>query len=83
MAYARFYGFPEKYVVTFTLPGRKTSETKQLIPADEKSVRKVVFKNFNHPPLTLELLGEINTAVLKIPSFIFYDRVDYFQFIFG
>lgn len=78
MAYARFYGFPEKYVVTYALPGRKTRETIQLIPADEKSVRKVVFKNFNYPPLTLELQEDKNTAILKIPSFIFYDRVDYF-----
>ncbi len=78
MSYARYYGFPEKYVVTYALPGRKTSETKQLIPADETSVRKIVFNNFNYPPLTLEILKDKNTAILKIPSFIFYDRVDYF-----
>ena len=79
MSYARYYGFPEEYVVTYALPGRKTSETKKLIPANQKSVRAVVFKNFNHPPLTLKLEKEIGIAILKIPSFIFYDKVDYFK----
>ena len=49
-----------------------------MVPTNFQSVRKVVYKNFNHPSLTLELLEDINTAVLTIPSFIFYDRVDYF-----
>ena len=79
MSYARYYGFPEKYVVTYALPGRKTRETKKLIPANLESVRSVVFKNFNHPPLTLKVIKEKSIAVLKIPSFIFYDRVDYFK----
>ena len=79
MSYARYYGFPDEYVVTYSLPGRKTSETKKLVPANLKSVRVVVFKNFNHPPLTLRFIEEESIAVLKIPSFIFYDRVDYFK----
>jgi hypothetical protein len=78
MTYASIYGFPEKYTVTFALPGQKTRKTMELIPANLQSVRKIVFNNFNHPPLTLKLLKEKNTAVLKIPSFIFYDRVEYF-----
>ncbi len=78
MAYARYYGFPEKYEVLYALPGRKTWEKKELIPADIQSVRKVIFKNFNYPPLTLKIIENNNTAVLKIPSFIFYDRVEYF-----
>ena len=78
MSYARYYGFPEKYVVTYALPGRKTKQTSRLIPANLSSVRTVVFKNFNHPPLTLKLLKENSTAILKIPSFIFYDHVEYF-----
>ena len=79
MAYARYYGFPAKYVVTYSLPGRKTRKTTELISANIESVRKIVFKNFNHPPLTLKLLKENSTAILKIPSFIFYDRVEYFK----
>jgi len=78
MAYARYYGFPDKYEVMYALPGRKTWEKKELIPADLQSVRKIVFKNFNYPPLTLKITENNNTAVLRIPSFIFYDRVEYF-----
>lgn len=79
MAYARYYGFPNEYIITYALPGRKTSETKKIIPANLQSVRKVVFKNFNHPPLTLHIEKENNLAILKIPSFIFYDRTEYFK----
>ncbi len=79
MIYARRYGFPEEYRLTYALPGRKTRVTTVLIPADIQSVRAVVFKNFNYPPLTLELLENKNTAIMTIPSFIFYDRVDYFK----
>jgi hypothetical protein len=78
MTYASILGFPEKYIVTYALPGRKTRETKELFPANLQSVRNIVFKNFNYPPLTLKLLEEKNTAVLKIPSFSFYDQVKYF-----
>ena len=78
MTYASIYGFPERYTVTYALPGRKTKETKELIPANLQSVRKIVFKNFNYPPLTLTILEDKNTAVVKIPSFMFYDRVEYF-----
>ena len=78
MTYVSIYGFPERYIVNYALPGRKTREIKALVPTNFQSVRKVVYKNFNHPSLTLELLEDINTAVLTIPSFVFYDRVDYF-----
>ena len=78
LAYASIYGFPEEYNVTYLLPGQKTKSTTKLIPADHESVRKIVFKNFSHPPLTLKLLEEENIAVLKVPTFSFYDRVEYF-----
>ena len=77
--YASRYGFPEKYYVTYALPGRKTRVTTKLKPASNQSVRAVVFKNFSHPPLTLELPENRNTAVMTIPTFIYYDRVDYFK----
>jgi len=77
LIYARRFGYPEKYIVNYALPGRKTSETKTLIPATNQAVREVIFANFHHPPLTFELI-EKNTAILTIPTFIYYDRVDYF-----
>jgi hypothetical protein len=79
MTYVSIYGFPENYIVNYALPGRKTREIKALVPADFRSVRKAVYKNYNHPLLTLKLLEDINNAVLTIPSFIYYDRVDYFK----
>jgi hypothetical protein len=76
--YASRYGFPVRYVVTYALPGRKTRMKAELIPATDRDVRAIVYKNFNHPALTLELLENRNVAVMTIPTFIYYDRVDYF-----
>lgn len=78
LIYARRFGFPINYVVKYALPGRKTSETKTLIPATNQAIRKVVFSNFNHPPLTFNLMEDGNIALLTIPTFIYYDRVSYF-----
>jgi hypothetical protein len=78
LVYTSIYGFPEEYNVTYLLPGQKTKSTTKLIPADHESVRKIVFKNFGHPPLTLKLMEKENIAVIKIPTFSFYDRVEYF-----
>ena len=79
LAYASNYGFPEEYIVTYLLPGQKTESTTKLIPANHESVKKVVFKNFSHPPLTLNLIEEKNVAIIMIPTFSFYDRVEYFR----
>jgi hypothetical protein len=78
LRYASIYGYPENYVVTYSLPGGKTLKTTILILANIQSVRDIVFNNFDFPPLTLNVLEGENTAVLKIPSFSFYDRVDFF-----
>ncbi|MCF8390372.1 MAG: hypothetical protein K9H12_06740 [Bacteroidales bacterium] len=78
LIYARRFGFPAKYDVKYSLPGRKTSQYKTLIPATNQAVREVVFSNFRHPPLTFKLLEEKNTALLTIPTFIYYDKVPYF-----
>jgi len=78
LVYTSIYGFPEEYNVTYLLPGQKTKISTKLIPADHESVRKIVFKNFGHPPLTLKLMEKENIAVIKIPTFSFYDRVEYF-----
>ena len=61
------------------MPDRKTKEVAELLPARLESVRAVVFANFNHPELTLELIEEKNTAVMTIKTFIYYDRVQYFE----
>ncbi|MCW9097381.1 MAG: hypothetical protein OQJ93_08325, partial [Ignavibacteriaceae bacterium] len=74
LVYTSIYGFPEEYNVTYLLPGQKTKISTKLIPADHESVRKIVFKNFGHPPLTLKLMEKENIAVIKIPTFSFYDR---------
>lgn len=78
LIYARRFGYPEKYVVDYTLPDRKTSETLVLLPATNQAVRAVIFANFRHPPLTFELIEDKNAALLTIPTFIYYDRVPWF-----
>lgn len=78
LAYASIYGFPEEYFITYLLPGQKTKLTAKLIPANNESVRKIVYKNFSHRSLTLKILEEKNVAVLKIPTFSYYDQVEYF-----
>jgi hypothetical protein len=79
MFYASVFGFPEKYTVTYALPGRKTRVKADLNPADLPSVRKVVFANFAHPPLTIEFMEDVKTAVMTVKTFSYYDRVDYFK----
>lgn len=78
LAYGSIYGFPEEYFIAYLLPGQKIKSTAKLIPANEESVRKIVYKNFNHPSLTLKFLEQKNLAILKIPTFSYYDRVEYF-----
>jgi hypothetical protein len=79
MIYARRFGFPEKYRVTYALPGRKTRKTDVLLPADIQSVREIVFANFQHPDLSFELKDDINTAIITVKTFGYYDRVEYFK----
>ncbi|MBE9511627.1 MAG: hypothetical protein IMY71_12185 [Bacteroidetes bacterium] len=78
MIYARRFGFPKEYRVVYALPGRKTRETRILTPANNEAVRAVMFKNFKTPELRMTLLQEKNTAVMRIETFIYYDRVPYF-----
>ena len=79
MIYARRFGFPEKFTVTYALPGRKTSETAELNPANIQAVRVVVFENFNHPELGFEVIEGKSTAIMTIQTFIYYDRVPMFK----
>jgi predicted O-methyltransferase YrrM len=79
MFYASVFGFPDKHTVTYALPGTKTRLTADLHPADLESVRKVIFANFDHPPLTIDFIESKSTAVMTVKTFIYYDRVDYFR----
>ncbi|NQV18342.1 MAG: hypothetical protein HQ534_07365 [Armatimonadetes bacterium] len=79
LIYARRFGFPEKFTVTYALPGRKTSETAEFNPANIPAVRAVVFENFNHPELGFEVMQEKSTAIMTIQTFIYYDRVPMFK----
>lgn len=79
MFYASYFGFPDKYLVTYALPGRKTSATAALTPASIDAVRKVVFAHFSGPPLRLDIMEEKSTAVMTVETFIYYDKVDYFR----
>jgi len=78
MIYARRFGFPKEYRVLYALPGRKTSETQILVPANNEKVRSVVFKNYRAPELSMTLIEEKDAALMRIETFIYYDRVPYF-----
>jgi len=42
-------------------------------------VRKVIFANFNHPPLAIDFIEDKKTAVMTVKTFSYYDRVGYFR----
>lgn len=77
LIYARRFGFMDKFQIKYIPPDRTTPEIQVLLPASVSAVRSVVFSNFRHPPLQMDI-ADSNIAVLKIPTFIYYDRVSYF-----
>lgn len=77
--YANIYGLPDQFEVRYLPPGKVDPVTTVLTPTDHESVRKAVYANFDHPPLRFELAEEKNTAILTVPTFIYYDRVEYFR----
>lgn len=79
MIYARRFGFPKEYGVVYALPARKTRVYKTLSPANNNDVRAVVFKNFKTPDLSMRLMEGGKIAVMRIETFIYYDRVPYFR----
>ncbi|MBN1327772.1 MAG: hypothetical protein JW996_07465 [Candidatus Cloacimonetes bacterium] len=79
LIYARRFGFFEKYSVTYSLPERKTIETKDIEPANIQDVRTVVFENFNHPELEFEIIEENKIALMTIKTFIYYDQIQFFK----
>jgi len=76
MLYARMYGFEYVYKVTYALPGRKTSVTSELKPANIDAVRADVFPK---PQLKMGIIEEKSTAILTINSFGYYEQVDMFR----
>ncbi len=79
MIYARRFGFHEAYRVVYTRPCCTTPDILLLSPASNESVRAVVFKNFNAPDLRMAILNEKNTTVIRVETFIYYDRAAYFR----
>jgi len=76
MLYARAYGFPSKWDVTYALPGRKTSAAAVLEGAGIDAVRAKVFPK---PELRFTVHEQPEAAVMRISSFSFYDRVPMFR----
>ena len=76
MLYARAWGFASAYDIDYALPGRKTSAAVTVEGADIDAVRASVF-----PPaeLSFRIDEETRTGVLRISSFIYYDREDMFR----
>lgn len=79
LIFARRFGFPEKFLITYAPPGRKTSETKVINNANINDVRTYVFANFHHPELEFEIDKNKDVAVMTIQTFIYYDRVQMFK----
>lgn len=77
LIYARRFGFKDKFKIKHTYPNTRVCEIKELLPTSISSVRSIVFSNFNYPPLEIEIVDN-STAVIKISTFIYYDRVSYF-----
>ncbi|MBN2460235.1 MAG: hypothetical protein JXB60_01400 [Candidatus Cloacimonetes bacterium] len=78
LIYARRFGFFTQYKVEYQLPAESIIRTAYLNPAELSAVREQVFANFNHPRLEFDLLPERNIAIMRIKTFIYYDRVPYF-----
>jgi hypothetical protein len=77
MIYARRFGFKNKFLIKYHKPGETNSKLVELNPASVSSVRSIIFSNFNHPALTMDIV-ENKVAIMKMPTFIYYDRVSYF-----
>lgn len=76
MLYARAFGFPSGWDVTYALPGRKTRKTVRLGGTEIDAVRKKVFPK---PELSFAVHEQPDVAVMRISSFSFYDRVPMFR----
>jgi len=78
LVYSRRFGFPDSYTISYSVPYKNNSLTNDLVATEIETVRNSVFSNWRHPKLIFELLNE-NVAYMKVRTFIYYDRVDYFK----
>jgi hypothetical protein len=77
LIYARRFGFRDKFRIEYTSPeGEFTS--REIEPAANSAVRKDVFSNFQQPSLKMELMDN-STAIIRIQTFGYYDKVPYFR----
>jgi len=79
MFYASVYGLPDQYEIKYLPTELSKPIVKKLTPADDASVRKVVFAHFNSPPLHFQINEDKSTAIMTVSTFIYYDKVDYFN----
>ncbi|MBN1821262.1 MAG: hypothetical protein JW833_11120 [Prolixibacteraceae bacterium] len=77
--YSSCYGLPDEYIINYLPPGSTVPEVRQLIPANYDTVNDQVLFHFHNPPLGFKILEGKDAALMTIPSFIYYDRVDYFR----
>ncbi|MBN1879879.1 hypothetical protein JW823_07185 [bacterium] len=79
MFYASVFGLADHYTVTCRIPGQAVEKVYSLQPATIQSVRSVVFANFNRPLPVMDILPDGVTALIRVPTFIYYDRVEPFR----
>jgi hypothetical protein len=79
MIYLRRFGYQDKYIMEYSLPGKKRIREAELPTATEKEVRELVFNNTKAADLSLKLIENNSLGVLTISTFGYYDRVDYFK----
>jgi hypothetical protein len=77
--YASVYGLPDKYIIKYMTPTGKDTLVINVSPADYESVRKEIYSHFTGPPPGFRIIEAMETAILKVPTFIYYDQVDYFR----
>jgi C-terminal processing protease CtpA/Prc len=54
-------------------------EVIKLTPANYKTVNDQVLFHFHNPPLGFKILDDKDAALMTIPTFIYYDKVDFFR----
>jgi hypothetical protein len=74
--YALHFGFPNKFNVQFTGPDKQHKQTRILDPVD---IGKINSEPLRGDLLGFEIVERINTAILTINNFIYYDRLDMFK----
>lgn len=79
LLYASVYGLPDQYEIEYFLPKKGKPGVKTLTPTDHETVRNVIYSKFKNPPLGFEIVEDRESAIMTVPTFIYYDKVDYFR----